>query len=212
MKTTLRELKEIDFEGYDKLTSNLKINDPDTEVSILQILKSNGIQDAVYTLQTQEYKNYNLFNADVAESVLHLFEDEYPDDDRPRKGIEGIRLYHAGKITWDMLDGLKKDVYAASSAARTYASSAAANSVYYAVYYAAGYPTYYSTYSTSYYSVINVISTSIIAIYPDIHPAYYPKCAIDYIWCIDDEYILANRYPLVGKKWKEIEIILRKYI
>ena len=34
--------------------------------------------------------------ADVAESVLHLFEAKYPDDDRPRKAIEAARRYPKG--------------------------------------------------------------------------------------------------------------------
>lgn len=39
-----------------------------------------------------------LFAADCAEHVLHFFEDKYPDDDRPRKAIETVRLYANGKI------------------------------------------------------------------------------------------------------------------
>jgi len=52
-----------------------------------------------------------LFNADVAESVLHLFEDKHPENNKPRKLIEGIRLFHAGKITGDELNELKSAVY-----------------------------------------------------------------------------------------------------
>jgi len=114
MKTTLKELKELKECGglfdYDKLTSNLGTENLDTEVTILEILNLNGIKDAVYALRTQKYKDYCLFNADVAESVLHLFEEKYPDEKRARKCTEGIRLYHAGKITQDELEELREDV------------------------------------------------------------------------------------------------------
>ena len=91
MKTTLRELKNIDYFDFNKLTSNIGTDDLNTEVSILEVLNSNGIIDAVWILKTQKYKDVCLFNADVAESVLHIFEDEYPGDNGPRKAIEGIR-------------------------------------------------------------------------------------------------------------------------
>lgn len=35
--------------------------------------------------------NLSLVAADIAESVLHLFENDYPNDDRPRKAIEAAR-------------------------------------------------------------------------------------------------------------------------
>jgi len=109
MKTTLRKLKKIFNFNSNKLISNLGINNLDNKIYIIQILKSNGIKDAVKALQTQKYKDYCLFNADVAESVLHLFEEEFPNDKRPRKAIEGIRLYHAGKITKYELNKLRKN-------------------------------------------------------------------------------------------------------
>jgi hypothetical protein len=39
-----------------------------------------------------------LFAADCAERVLPLFEDKYPQDDRPRKAIEAARAYARGEI------------------------------------------------------------------------------------------------------------------
>ena len=117
MKTTLRELKNIEDFNYNKLISNLDTDNLDIEVTVLQVLDSNGIQDAVYALKTQDYKNYCLFLADVVESVLHLFEEKYPNDQRPRKCIEGIRLWYDGKITDEELDELRKDAYFAARAA-----------------------------------------------------------------------------------------------
>ena len=99
MKTTLRELRKYNLHGLDKLMKSLGTEDLDTEVSILEILNICGIEDASWALGIYPYKDVCLFLADVAESVLYLFEDKFPDDKRPKIAIEGIRLYHAGKIT-----------------------------------------------------------------------------------------------------------------
>jgi hypothetical protein len=69
-----------------------------------------------------------LYAADVAEDVLHLFEQKYPDDDRPRKAIQAVRDYANGLISSVKLS----DAYVA--AADTAARAAAADD---AVYYAA---------------------------------------------------------------------------
>ena len=58
-------------------------------------------------------ENIALAAADIAESVLHIFEDKYPNDDRPRKAIEAAR---------------KNDTKAANAAA--YASNAAADAAF----------------------------------------------------------------------------------
>lgn len=68
-------------------------------ISILEILNSNGAEDAFWALRTQKYKDYCLILADVAESVLHIFEDEYPEDKRPRDVINAMRKYNAGSIS-----------------------------------------------------------------------------------------------------------------
>ena len=46
-------------------------------------------------------KELRLFAADCAEHVIHLFEREYPNDDRPRKAIEAARAYADGEIDGD---------------------------------------------------------------------------------------------------------------
>jgi hypothetical protein len=98
-------------------------NQLDTEVSILAILENNGVKGALWSLCTQEYWDYCLILADVAESVLHIWEEEYPDDERPRKIIEAIRLWHSGKIT----DQELRNAVAAFSATAIGAYIAAAN-------------------------------------------------------------------------------------
>ena len=44
-------------------------------------------------------KDLRLFAADCAEHVLHLFERDYPNDDRPRKAIQAARDFAEGRIS-----------------------------------------------------------------------------------------------------------------
>ena len=69
-------------------------------------------------IETWDEKSARLFAADCAERVLPIFEKEYPDEDAPRKAIQAARDYANGKIN-------KKQLAAASDAARTAASAAA---------------------------------------------------------------------------------------
>ena len=116
MKTTLRKIKSFDpqyFGSNDfmkKLCKNLGTTNLDTEVSILQILESNGVEDAFWALRTQDYKDYCLILADIAESVLDIAEEKFPKDVRPRKGIQGIRDYKDGKISIKELKSLANAV------------------------------------------------------------------------------------------------------
>ena len=107
----------------------------DTELTLKQILNEVGIKDAVWCLRVLDYKDVCLFNADVAESVLYIFEEKYTDDKRPRKAIEGIRKCHNGEITDSELKSLSDAAHAAAHAA--YDTSA--YSAYSAVAYAASY-------------------------------------------------------------------------
>jgi Imm-5 like putative immunity protein len=56
-----------------------------------------------------------LWAAECAEHVLHLFEDEPPDDDRPRRAIEAIRAWTRGRTSWQDARML---AFAANAAAR----------------------------------------------------------------------------------------------
>ena len=128
--------------GWDKAIKSLGTDWLDTIVTPMDILKHAGIRDAVWCLRVFGYKDYCLFNADMAEIVLHLFEDKFPGDKRPRKCIEGIRLYHDGEITDEELKQLKLNARYAGIAAfysggDPYSADdarAAANAAYYATY------------------------------------------------------------------------------
>src|SRR6056297_1815265 len=118
MKTTFRELQschpckdgwsllcnnilKTDFPEYPASWSQCQLSEEqlDTEVSILEILESNGVEDAFWALRTQEYRDYCLILADIAESVLHIWEERYPNDNRPRLAVETIRKWYSGEAT-----------------------------------------------------------------------------------------------------------------
>lgn len=68
-----------------------------------------------------------LFAADCAEHVLHLFEDRYPDDGRPRAAVVAVRRFADGEIDRAALDaGWAAAWDAALDAARDDAAGAAA--------------------------------------------------------------------------------------
>ena len=125
---------------WDKLLLGLgKTKADDEPLNLMQILEVNGIDDAVWALCCFDYKDYCLFNADVAESVLHIYEQENTSQ-APRKAINAIRDWHDGKISDERLAAAS---YAASCAsydshvAAAYASYAASASASYAASYAA---------------------------------------------------------------------------
>jgi len=136
ISTTLNEIKDHHpcTSGWKQLLTYLnKSNADDEQLSYKTILNAIGIDDTVWCLRALEYKQYALFNADVAESVLHLFETKYPDDNRPRKAIEAIRLYIKGEIT---LEQFNVYVYAVSAATSLATANDAAFTASAAVYYA----------------------------------------------------------------------------
>ena len=75
-------------------------------------------------------KELRLFAADCAEHVIHLFEREYPNDDRPRKAIEAARAYAEGEIdkaaAWAAGDAALDAARDAGSAGAAWAAGSAA--------------------------------------------------------------------------------------
>ena len=59
-------------------------------------------------------RSLRLFACDCAEHVLHYYEDEYPDDNRPRECIEVARRYANGNATDDELDAARAAAWAAT--------------------------------------------------------------------------------------------------
>ena len=79
LTTTIGHLKKFSpyKESYRKYISSIDKFDDDTEISLSSVLKICGIKDACWFLRCFEYKKYSLFCADVAESVLYIFEDKF---------------------------------------------------------------------------------------------------------------------------------------
>jgi hypothetical protein len=62
------------------------------QVTVLQILDSNGLDDATWCLRVPALERLSrYFGAWCAEQVLHLFEAEFPNDPRPRQAIAVAR-------------------------------------------------------------------------------------------------------------------------
>ena len=71
-------------------------------------------------------RQQQLFACDCAERVLHLFDAEYPGDDRPRRAVEIARQYADGKAAAEELEAVREAVAAAREFARVDARDAAA--------------------------------------------------------------------------------------
>jgi hypothetical protein len=123
MTTTLNKIKVHSpcGDGWAKLLLFLNKTEADDEpLSIATIIQSNGIRDAVWALRAVEGKDkeIRLFAADCAESVLHIYENRYPNDDRPRKAIQAARDYANGVIGKDELSAACGAAGAAARAAK----------------------------------------------------------------------------------------------
>ena len=134
MKTTFKKIKKANpcQDGWEKLICYYKPESYTEEVSIAEIVKSNGIKDAVWALRcinnNDEIKKIYLFCADIAESVLIVFEKKHPQDVRPRKAIEAIRSFVDDKISRYELNAAANAADAAGDAA--YADDDATNAAY----------------------------------------------------------------------------------
>ena len=133
MQTTLNKIKSHSpcglsqpkdiQKGWGKLLLHLNKTEADDEVLELRtILESNGLSDTIWAMRAVEGKDkeIRLFAADCAELVLHIFEKEYPNDDRPRKAIQAARDYANGLINAEEL------IAAAFAASAAWAAASAA--------------------------------------------------------------------------------------
>lgn len=106
--TTLNKIKQHNpcSDGWDKLLKFLNKTEADDEpLNLLTILESNGAHDCVWAFRTTEdCPVYRLIAADFAGSVLHIFEEKYPDDNRPRLAIQSARDYANVLISEEKLD------------------------------------------------------------------------------------------------------------
>ena len=131
--TTLNKIKQHNPcpDGWDKLLKFLNKTEADDELlNLLTILESNGAHDCVWAFRTTENcPVYRLIAADFAGSVLHIFEEKYPDDNRPRLAIQSARDYANVLISEEKLDAAWAAAWdAAWVAARCAARDAARDS------------------------------------------------------------------------------------
>ena len=139
--TTLKDIRDNSpcTEGWETLLSHLgkfptEAKSCTDELPVLTVLEANGMDDALWVLDNCINPHIcRLFAADCAERVLHIFEKELPDDDRPRKAIEVAR-------NPNVTDAAGADAgYAAGAAARAAAGYAARAAAWAAAGAAAGY-------------------------------------------------------------------------
>lgn len=108
--------------GWQKLLNHLGKTKADAEpLSILTIIESNGIDDALWCLRAlpdEYHPAIRLLACDYAERVLPIFERERPDDDRPRRAIETARRHALGNATDEELYAARAAAWDAARAAR----------------------------------------------------------------------------------------------
>jgi hypothetical protein len=142
MQTTLNKIKEHSpcEEGWEKLLNHLnKTQSDDEPLDLRTILESNGVDDTIWAFRAVEGKDkeIRLFAADCAESVLPIYEKNYPDDKRPRLAIQAARDYANGLIPMEELDAARAAAWAAAWGADSAADSAAWDAAWAAAWYAA---------------------------------------------------------------------------
>ena len=121
MNTTLNQIEKHSpcSEGWIKLLAFLNKTEADDEhLSLLTILESNGLSDAIWALRSVEDKDreIRLMACDFAESVVHL-----ANDGRCNNAIEVSRRYANGEAT---IEDLGAALDAAWYTARAAASAA----------------------------------------------------------------------------------------
>lgn len=127
LTTTLKQLKEHNAceSGLETLIKSLPDLKDTTPIPLSHILGSNGLDHAIWALRTQDKKHSVLFAAECAERVLHIFEQEFPADDRPRKALEAARNWLADPSSDNERTAAARAAWSAARAAWSAAWSAA---------------------------------------------------------------------------------------
>jgi hypothetical protein len=102
MKTTFRKIKDCKpcGDGWDQLISYHNPPFLDEEISIEGIIKSNGLDDAIWALQAiDDTEALTLLSIEAAEFVLPVYEKHFPGDMRIRDCIDACKKYIRGEIS-----------------------------------------------------------------------------------------------------------------
>ncbi len=142
MTTTLNKIRAHNPcpDVWAKLLAHLGKTEADDEpLSLLTILEGNGIDDALWALRAVDGhdREMRLFACDCAESVLHLCEDEHPNDSRVRDCIDTARRYANGRATYSELQAARDAAWDAAWAAAWAARDAARDAAWDAAWAAA---------------------------------------------------------------------------
>jgi hypothetical protein len=120
MKTTFQKIKDCKpcGDGWKQLISYHKPSSLDEEISIKEIMESNGLNDAIWALRVIDNTEILIsLSIDLAESVLHIYEKQFPGDTRIRDCIDACKKYIRGEISESELIEKKKGAYNAYDAA-----------------------------------------------------------------------------------------------
>ena len=123
MQSTLNKIKSHEpcEDGWKKLLNHLgKTQADDEPLQLRTILESNGVDDTIWAFRAVDGhgKELRLFAADCAELALPKIEQQYPNDDRPRKAIQAARDYVNGLISAEELAAARVAAADAWAAAR----------------------------------------------------------------------------------------------
>jgi len=150
IKFTIEELKKLDpcIDGLKWYLKNIKTED----LKEILIQLNNHRPDwskwlMVRVLDNTQNRKLAIFSA---KSVLHIFEEKYPEDKRPREAIEAAQDYLDGKISKEELLVKKRAAaaaYAAADAYAAYAAAYAASAAYAAADAYAAYAAAYAAYA-----------------------------------------------------------------
>ena len=118
--------------SYNKLRASLPADlTDDTPITLLHVLESNGIEDAIWALRATAEPTGKNMAAEMAirsaERVQYLFDKKFPNDSRIRECNEATRAYGRGEIT---LGALREKQAAAAAAYSAAAADAAADAAY----------------------------------------------------------------------------------
>jgi hypothetical protein len=158
----------------------------DKEISIKEIVESNGLNDAIWALRAVDNAEaLTLLSIEAAEFVLPVYEKRFPGDMRVRDCIDACKKYVREEISrYELIE--KKNSAAAAVHAACVAASAAAHAAVHA-------------------ACVNYVATSAIRAVRDINTAVFAARAVARAVAVA---VVANNS---GKGREAIKNILLKY-
>jgi len=114
--TTLNLLKENEarISGYEKLFKHVGIDfDKDEKIPLTTILKPNDLSDTLWVLDNSPCEEEDAkilqmyFGSWCAKQVVHLYEKEFPNDNRVRDCIETIERFVKGEANQEEVDAAR---------------------------------------------------------------------------------------------------------